>query len=37
MGARDRAAAHEHHVRSLAPKRNALYQRLHDAARAERV
>jgi glycosyltransferase involved in cell wall biosynthesis len=37
IGARDRAAAHEHHVHALAPKRNAVYQRLHDAARAERM
>jgi glycosyltransferase involved in cell wall biosynthesis len=36
-GARDRATAHEHHVHALAPKRNALYQRLHDAARARRM
>ncbi|MCC6765094.1 MAG: glycosyltransferase family 4 protein [Deltaproteobacteria bacterium] len=31
-GSRDRAAAYEHHVRTLAPKRAALYRRLHDAA-----
>ncbi|MCC6848632.1 MAG: glycosyltransferase family 4 protein [Deltaproteobacteria bacterium] len=31
-GVRDRATAYEHHVRTLAPKRAALYQRLHDAA-----
>jgi glycosyltransferase involved in cell wall biosynthesis len=32
LGERDRATAREHHVRHLAPKRAALYQRLHAAA-----
>jgi len=32
VGERDRARAREHHVRHLAPKRAALYQRLHAAA-----
>jgi glycosyltransferase involved in cell wall biosynthesis len=34
LGERDRARAREHHVQHLAPKRAALYQRLHAAATA---
>jgi glycosyltransferase involved in cell wall biosynthesis len=37
VGTRDRALAREHHVGCLAPKRAALYQRLHDAAVAGRA